>query len=143
VNGFLKVSEIIDFSDIHDGITFRRTENFFELVLWFMKTTTLVISSDRVLKETKIAVRNLPLCPEINLFLLEEDYPKEPVSRFESMLISFSALLGVLLGQWTGVIAFLDNRVLVQDKEGLDFGAGQGCRIATAKPVHALSLLVT
>jgi predicted nicotinamide N-methyase len=136
VNGFLKVSEIIDFSDIHDGITFRRTENFFELVLWFMKTTTLAIPSDRVLKETKIAIRNLPLCPEINLFLLEEDYPKEPVSRFEfNANIASPPYWAFCWASGQALARFiLDNRALVQDKKVLDFGAGSGVAgIAAAK----------
>ena len=106
------------------------------MVLWFMRNAALTIPSDSVLKETKIAARNLLLCPEINLFLLEEDYPKEPVSRFEfnANIVSppywaFCWASGQALARF-----ILDNRALVQDKKVLDFGAGSGVAgIAAAK----------
>jgi len=101
-----------------------------------MRNVTLTIPIDRVLKETKIAVRNLPLCPEINLFLLEEDYPKEPVSRFEfNANIASPPYWAFCWASGQALARFiLDNRALVQDKKVLDFGAGSGVAgIAAAK----------
>ncbi len=101
-----------------------------------MRNATLTIPSDSVLKETKIAVRNLPLCPEINLFLLEEDYPKEPVSRFEfNANIASPPYWAFCWASGQALARFiLDNRALVQDKKVLDFGAGSGVAgIAAAK----------
>jgi len=101
-----------------------------------MRNAALKIPSDSVLKETKIAVRNLPLCPEINLFLLEEDYPKEPVSRFEfNANIVSPPYWAFCWASGQGLARFiLDNRALVQDKKVLDFGAGSGVAgIAAAK----------
>src|SRR4030042_3789577 len=101
-----------------------------------MRNSTLMIPSDRVLKETKIAVRKLPLCPEINLFLLEEDYPKEPVSRYEfNANIASPPYWAFCWASGQALARFiLDNRALVQDKKVLDFGAGSGVAgIAAAK----------
>ena len=101
-----------------------------------MRNSTLKIPSDSVLKETKIVVRNLPLCPEINLFLLEEDYPKEPVSRLEFNANIASPPYWAFCWASGQALArlILDNRALVQDKKVLDFGAGSGVAgIAAAK----------
>jgi len=101
-----------------------------------MKNATLTIPSDSVLKETKIVVRTLPLCPEINLFLLEEDYPKEPVSRYEfNANITSPPYWAFCWASGQALARFiLDNRALVQDKKVLDFGAGSGVAgIAAAK----------
>jgi predicted nicotinamide N-methyase len=101
-----------------------------------MRNSTLTIPSDSVLKETNIVVRNLPLCPEINLFLLEEDYPKEPVSRFEfNANIASPPYWAFCWASGQALARFiLDNRALLQDKKVLDFGAGSGVAgIAAAK----------
>jgi predicted nicotinamide N-methyase len=101
-----------------------------------MRNALLRIPGDKVLKETKIAVRNLPLCPEINLFLLEEDYPKEPVSRFEfNANIASPPYWAFCWASGQALARFiLDNPALVQDKKVLDFGAGSGVAgIAAAK----------
>jgi len=101
-----------------------------------MRKATLTIPSDSVLKETRIVVCNLPLCPEIDLFLLEEDYPKEPVSRFEfNANIASPPYWAFCWASGQALARFiLDNRALVQDKRVLDFGAGSGVAgIASAK----------
>jgi predicted nicotinamide N-methyase len=101
-----------------------------------MKNATLSIPSDSVLKKTKIVVRNLPLCPEINLFLLEENYPKEPVSPYEfTANIASPPYWAFCWASGQALARFiLDNRALVQDKKVLDFGAGSGVAgIAAAK----------
>ncbi len=101
-----------------------------------MRNSTLTIPSDSVLKETKIVVRNLPLCPEINLFLLDEDYPREPVSRFEfNANIASPPYWAFCWASGQALARFiLDNRALVLDKKVLDFGAGSGVAgIAAAK----------
>ena len=101
-----------------------------------MRNSTLTIPSDSVLKETKIEVRNLPLCPEINLFLLDEDYPREPVSRVEfNVNIASPPYWAFCWASGQALARFiLDNRALVQDKKVLDFGAGSGVAgIAAAK----------
>jgi len=101
-----------------------------------MRNSRLTIPSDSVLKETKIVVRNLPLCPEINLFLLEEDCPREPVSRFEfNANIASPPYWAFCWASGQALARFiLDNRALVLDKKVLDFGAGSGVAgIAAAK----------
>jgi predicted nicotinamide N-methyase len=101
-----------------------------------MRNSPLTIPSDSVLKKTKITVRNLPLCPEINLFLLEEDYPKDPVSRFEfNANIASPPYWAFCWASGQALARFiLDNRALVRDKKVLDFGAGSGVAgIAAAK----------
>ena len=106
------------------------------MALYFMRNSTLMIPSDSVLKETNIVVRNLTLCPEINLFLLEEDYPKEPVSRFEfNANIASPPYWAFCWASGQALARFiLDNRALVLDKKVLDFGAGSGVAgIAAAK----------
>ena len=108
-----------------------------------MRNSTLTIPSDRVLKETKIVVRNLPLCPEINLFLLEEDYPKEPVSRFEfNANIASPPYWAFCWASGQALARFiLDNRALVQDKKVLDFGAGSGVAGIAAKKAGACTVV--
>ncbi|WAC07372.1 MAG: 50S ribosomal protein L11 methyltransferase [Thermodesulfobacteriota bacterium] len=101
-----------------------------------MRNAALAIRNDSVLKETKIVARPLPLCSEINLFLLEEDYPKEPVSRFEfNANIASPPYWAFCWASGQALARFiLDNRALVQDKKVLDFGAGSGVAgIAAAK----------
>ncbi|MBN2467620.1 MAG: methyltransferase [Deltaproteobacteria bacterium] len=101
-----------------------------------METVGLSIQGDRVLKKARILVRSLPLCPEIRLYLLEEEYPQDPLSDYECRVTvaappywAFCWASGQALARF-----ILDNPGLVRDKVVLDFGAGSGVAgIAAAK----------
>ena len=93
-----------------------------------MENPFLTIPSDSILKNTKIVVRDLPLCPEIKLFLLEDDYPKEPVSQYEfNANIAFPPYWAFCWSSGQALARYmLDNPELVHNKTVLDFGAGSG-----------------
>ena len=141
-SGFLKLAKIIEFSEFQRAYNCA-IEKFFELDWCIMGNATLAIPGDSVLKETKIVVRALPLCPEINLFLLEEDYPKEPVSHYEfTANIASPPYWAFCWASGQALARFiLDNRALVQDKKVLDFGAGSGIAGIAAAKVGASSVI--
>jgi|TARA_B100000315_G_scaffold222741_1_gene227002 predicted nicotinamide N-methyase len=94
----------------------------------------------RNLRETvsqgNIAVTGLPLCPEIQLYLLSADYPSGPLPSEEMLAImaapaywSFCWASGQVLARY-----ILDCPHLFADKRVVDFGSGSGVvAIAAAK----------
>lgn len=104
--------------------------------LLVMENTDLTIPNDSVLENARIMARVLPLCPELKLFLLEEDYPKDSVSEYEfNANIASPPYWAFCWASGQALARFiLDNRRLVRDKVVLDFGAGSGVAgIAAAK----------
>ena len=88
------------------------------------------------LSGARIIARDLPLCPEIVLFLLSDDYPKEPIGGREGDAVlaappywAFCWASGQALARH-----ILDNPALVRNKTVLDFGSGSGvAALAAAK----------
>jgi predicted nicotinamide N-methyase len=82
----------------------------------------------RVLKSGKITATRLPLTPEIQLYLLNEDYPQHNLPREETQALmneppfwSFCWSSGQVLARW-----LMERRELVKGKHVLDFGSGSG-----------------
>jgi len=101
-----------------------------------MENNDLTIPNDSILENARIIARVLPLCPELKLFLLEEDYPKDPVSEHEfNANIASPPYWAFCWASGQALARFiLDNPSLVRDKVILDFGAGSGVAgIAAAK----------
>lgn len=82
----------------------------------------------RVLKSGKITATRLPLTPEIQLYLLSQDYPQHNLKREEAQALmneppfwSFCWSSGQVLAQW-----ILERREIVEGRRALDFGTGSG-----------------
>lgn len=82
----------------------------------------------RVLKSEKISATRLPLTPEIQLYLLNEDYPQHDLTREETQALmneppfwSFCWSSGQVLARWV-----MERKELVKGKHVLDFGSGSG-----------------
>lgn len=82
----------------------------------------------RVLKSGKITATRLPLTPEIQLYLLNEDYPQHGLTREEAQALmdeppfwSFCWSSGQVLAKW-----ILERKGLVEGRRVLDFGTGSG-----------------
>jgi len=82
----------------------------------------------RLLKNAKITLTLLPLTPEIQLYLLNEDYPQHNLTREETQALmndppfwSFCWSSGQVLARWV-----LDRKELVKGRRVLDFGTGSG-----------------
>ena len=82
----------------------------------------------RVLKNGKITLTRLPLTPEIQLYLLNQDYPQHNLTREETQALmneppfwSFCWSSGQVLARW-----ILERKELVEGRRVLDFGTGSG-----------------
>ena len=82
----------------------------------------------RVLKSGKITATRLPLTPEIQLYLLHEDYPQHNLTREETQALmneppfwSFCWSSGQVLARW-----IMERKELVKGRHVLDFGSGSG-----------------
>jgi predicted nicotinamide N-methyase len=82
----------------------------------------------RVLKSGRIATTRLPLTPDVQLYLLNEDYPQHNLTREETQALmndppfwSFCWSSGQVLAQWV-----MERKELVEGRCVLDFGAGSG-----------------
>jgi predicted nicotinamide N-methyase len=82
----------------------------------------------RVLKSGKIAATRLPLTPDIQLYLLNQDYPQHNLTREETQALmneppfwSFCWSSGQVLAQW-----IIERKELVEGRCVLDFGTGSG-----------------
>ena len=109
------------------------------------KEHSLLIPGDRVLNNARIVARGLPLCPEICLFLLSEDYPKEPVSRYEfDTTIASPPYWAFCWASGQALARFvLDNPRFVQGKTVLDFGAGSGIAAIAAAKAGAIAIVAS
>ena len=82
----------------------------------------------RVLIDGKITATRLPLTPEIQLYLLNEDYPRQKLTREQTRALmdeppfwSFCWSSGQVLARW-----LMGRKELVTGKHVLDFGSGSG-----------------
>ena len=82
----------------------------------------------RVLKSGKITLTRLPLTPEIQLYLLNQDYPQHNLTREETQALmneppfwSFCWSSGQVLARW-----IMERKQLVEGRRVLDFGTGSG-----------------
>lgn len=82
----------------------------------------------RVLRGGRITATPLPLTPEIQLYLLNEDYPQQNLTREETQALmdeppfwSFCWSSGQVLARW-----LMERKELVKEKRVLDFGSGSG-----------------
>lgn len=88
------------------------------------------------LSNAPLIVRSLPLCPELRLYLLSDNYSKDPLPSHECDAAlarppywAFCWASGQALARF-----ILDNPTLVRNRTVLDFGAGSGVAgIAAAK----------
>ena len=90
----------------------------------------------KTVKQARLEKTALPLCEEIKLYLLSQDYPKGPLPDEDMLTIinspaywAFCWASGQVLARW-----IMDNPELFSGKTVLDFGAGSGIAgIAAAK----------
>jgi predicted nicotinamide N-methyase len=82
----------------------------------------------RVLKSGKITSTRLPLTPGIRLYLLDENYPQQSLTREETEAVmseppfwSFCWSSGQVLAQWV-----MERKELIEGRCVLDFGTGSG-----------------
>jgi len=82
----------------------------------------------RVLKSGKILATRMPLTPNIQLFLLNQDYPQHELSREEMQALmneppfwSFAWSSGQVLAQ-----RIMERKELVEGRSVIDFGTGSG-----------------
>jgi predicted nicotinamide N-methyase len=82
----------------------------------------------RVLKSGKILATRLPLTPEIQLYLLNQDYPQHDLSAEETQAIindppfwSFCWSSGQVLARW-----IQERKEIVEGRGVIDFGTGSG-----------------
>ena len=82
----------------------------------------------RVLKGGKITATRMPLTPEIQLYLLNQDYPQHHLPREETQALmdeppfwSFCWSSGQVLAKW-----ILERKELVEGRSVIDFGTGSG-----------------
>lgn len=81
-----------------------------------------------VLDGVRIAPRELPIAPEIALYLMQDDYPEHSLQQAECARLmeappywAFCWGGGQALARW-----ILDNPAAVRGREVIDFGAGSG-----------------
>lgn len=96
------------------------------------------------ISQAQLVVTSLPLCPEVSLFLLADDYPRGRMPDDEMLRILESPAYWAFCWASGQVMAkyLLQNPSLVRGKSVLDFGSGSGvvaiaAAIAGAKSVIA------
>jgi predicted nicotinamide N-methyase len=97
----------------------------------------------RVLKSGKITATWLPLTPEIQLYLLNQDYPQHDLTAEETQAImndppfwSFCWSSGQVLARW-----IMERKELVRGRAVLDFGTGSGIVAVAAARAGARKVL--
>jgi predicted nicotinamide N-methyase len=90
----------------------------------------------KTVRQGNLKVTQLPQCPEIKLYLLDDDYPREKLPDEEMQAILNSPAYWAFC--WASGQAFakfiVTNRELFRGKSVLDFGSGSGVvAIAAAK----------
>ena len=82
----------------------------------------------RLLKDAKIVATTMPLTPDIQLYLLSDDYPQEALTDDEKCVLmeeppfwAFCWSSGQVLAKW-----IRDFRANISGKRILDFGSGSG-----------------
>jgi predicted nicotinamide N-methyase len=114
---------------------------------WFRHITTPLQALSDNLHETvstgHLQITPLPLCPQISLYLLTQNYPKGPLDYDEMMAImntpaywAFCWASGQVLAKY-----ILDNPHEFQDKQVMDFGSGSGVVAIAAKLAGARSVI--
>ena len=98
-------------------------------------TDNLMANLRKTVSQGQLEITQLPLCPEISLYLLAEDYPKGKLDYDEMMAImnspaywAFCWASGQVLGRY-----ILDHCNDFTGKHILDFGAGSGVVAIAAK----------
>ena len=88
----------------------------------------LLKNLQRSVKQAKLEIRQLPICPEISLHLLSEDYPRERLPDEEALAIIKSPAYWAFCWASGQVTAryLLDNPQICENKVVLDFGSGSG-----------------
>ena len=100
----------------------------------------------QTVKTGNLTRQSLPLCPDVSLYLISEDYPKDQLPHKEMLAImeqpaywSFCWASGQVLAAY-----MLSQTELCRGKSVLDLGAGSGVVvIAAAKPAQQTLLPVT
>jgi predicted nicotinamide N-methyase len=82
----------------------------------------------QTISSASLAPRSLPLCPDVSLYVLTDDFPRGPLPHDEMLKVlnepaywAFCWASGQVLAQH-----LIENRDLFQAKSVLDFGAGSG-----------------